>query len=136
MSVPAAPRGLSAGGRALWRSLATVSMSTAERAVLLEACRTKDRLDDMDSIIKGKGLLELLHLRRLDKAGDGSEEAPVVIFLKFDDVVGKANTLAGTLSRLLRSLVDAPGQVSAAPVAVGSAVDEFAQRRAHRRAGA
>lgn len=99
------PEGLQAGGRALWDAITDAHVLDAVQIVnLTEACRLKDRLDDMDRIVHGKGVLELLRFRRMDRNGDGSPEEPVVIEVKFDDVIGKANATANQMKQMLAAL--------------------------------
>lgn len=46
--IPPAPRGLGKSGRKLWRSVQEMAeMETHEELLLLEACRTADRLDSL-----------------------------------------------------------------------------------------
>ena len=55
VAVPKAPAGLGARGRRLWRdSLSQVALSPAHLVILEEACRISDRLDLLDSIIRGE----------------------------------------------------------------------------------
>lgn len=54
MAIPKAPEGLDARGRRLWREVHSQGPLTPDRKVLLEeACRISDRLDLLDSIIRG-----------------------------------------------------------------------------------
>ena len=71
---------------------------------LTEACRLKGRLDEMDSLIQGKGVAELMHFRRVDQHGEGTPESPVVIEVKFDDVLTKANATANQMKQMIAAL--------------------------------
>lgn len=52
------PAGLKAAGRRLWASVTDVyDLEEHEAALLLEACRTKDLLNDLDATIRREGLL-------------------------------------------------------------------------------
>lgn len=100
-----APDSLSEGGRRLWESICEVHDLDAVQLVQLEeACRTKDRLDELDSIIHGKGVLELMQFRRMDQGASGSEDEPLVIQVKFDNVITTANTTANLMKQLLAAL--------------------------------
>lgn len=47
------PSGLSVGGRALWRAItADHELDSAQFVQLVEACRAKDRLDELDAILR------------------------------------------------------------------------------------
>src|SRR4051812_23522988 len=56
-SPPRPPSGLRASGRALWRAvLADFELAKHEEAVLREACRTADSLDDLQALLEAEGL--------------------------------------------------------------------------------
>ena len=96
-----APEGLAVGGRALWVAITKDHDLDAVQLVnLTEACRLKDRLDEMDRIVQGKGVTELMRFRRVDLGGDGT----VTVEVKFDDVIGKANATANQMKQLLAAL--------------------------------
>jgi hypothetical protein len=96
------PRGLGTGGRLLWREVTiTHDLDVTQRVTLEEACRIKDRLDDMAKIIEGKGVTELLHFR-MPYVFEGSEVRTVEV--KFDDVITRANQTANMMKQLLASL--------------------------------
>jgi len=100
------PNGLAAGGRALWDAITgDHELDPVQIAQLTEACRTKDRLDEFDSIIHGKGVLELMRFRVLgqyhqDAEGDGH----LTVEVKFDNVISTANATANLLKQLLAAL--------------------------------
>jgi hypothetical protein len=51
----AVPRGLRSGGRALWRAIADAhDLDPAQAVQLTEACRAKDRLDQLDLVLRGE----------------------------------------------------------------------------------
>lgn len=57
-SKPRRPAGLKAAGRALWASIvADFEMNTAEAAQLEEACRTRDRIKELDAAVVNDGLM-------------------------------------------------------------------------------
>lgn len=128
------PDGLKAAGSALWQALGQ-DVNTAAGRIALEACRSADRLDELDSIIQGKGVLELMQFRRVDKIGDGSPDQPVVVEVKFDNALGEARQQQNGIRQLLTTLDGmAGGAKSSAPDAASSvsAVDEFTKRRRER----
>lgn len=98
------PAGLGPGGRALWRSIAKEhTLDGVQRVQLTEACRAKDRLDEMDRIIHGKGVLELMRFRT-DALGYDDDDRSVTVTVKFDAVIERANTTANTMKQLLAAL--------------------------------
>jgi hypothetical protein len=96
----------------------------------LEACRAADRLDELDSIIHGKGVLHLMQFRLKDLFSP-DDERRVSVEVKFDSVLSEARQQQGVLRQMLVSLglQSAPASESAAPA---STVDEFTQRRERR----
>jgi len=108
------------------RALVTDDMDVRTRALLIEAARTADRLDDLDEIIHGKGVLELLRFRLSDDEGRVAE-------VKFDGVLAEARQQAGTLKALLVTLGVDKIEVKAGG---GSILDQLAARRAERQAEA
>jgi hypothetical protein len=104
MSAPKAPSGLQAGGRSLWKAITEAhELDAAQLVQLTEACRQKDRLDEMDRIIHGKGVLELMRFR----VGDifhSDDEKRVNVVVKFDAVIDRANATANAMKQLLAAL--------------------------------
>ena len=70
---------------------------------LLEACRMKDRLDKLDGIIQGKGVLNLMRFR-LVGMDDLLDDPTATVEVKFDAVIDKANSTANTMKQLLAAL--------------------------------
>jgi hypothetical protein len=57
MAATRAPSGLGKSGRALWRDImAEFGLAPHERAVLLQCCRTADRLDAIEAELSGTAL--------------------------------------------------------------------------------
>ena len=106
MSKPKPPSGLASGGRTLWREVVKDhDLDVVQLVTLTEACRLKDRLDDMDEIVQGKGVLELLRFRRMDQGACGhDDDEPVTIQVKFDDVISRANATANQMKQMLAAL--------------------------------
>ena len=101
------PESLEAGGRALWHGIADSFELMPEQLVQLEeACRAKDRLDEFDSIIHGKGVLNLMKFRLSQglEHHDGTEDDPLVVEVKFDNVISQSNATANLLKQLLAAL--------------------------------
>jgi hypothetical protein len=97
------PDGLSSGGTLLWIEVTKAhDLEITQRVTLEEACRLKDRLDEMASIIEGKGVLKLMHFRLHESFGDDSRYASVEV--KFDDVITRANQTANMMKQLLAAL--------------------------------
>lgn len=103
--VPApAPDGLAPGGLALWKSIAAGhDLDPTQLVQLTEACRQKDRLDEMDRIIHGKGVLNLMQFRVGD-VFDVEAERKVTVSVKFDAIIDRANTTANAMKQLLAAL--------------------------------
>ena len=89
------PEGLRDGGAALWDSIADAHELDAMQVVqLTEACRMKDRLDQLDRLLRGdvSAWAEIV-----DR--DGSPSALVI-----NGALDKANTTANTMKQLLAAL--------------------------------
>lgn len=115
-------------GKALFEALssAVVRHKAATMPLILEACRAVDRLADLDEVIAGKGVLDLLRFRLADEEGRVAE-------VKFDAVLSEARQQQSNLSSLMKTIL--PNLDAAAGVAKErDLLDEIAQRRAARRA--
>lgn len=55
MTVPKPPAGLKARGKRTWKEMAVEGMATEQVLLLEEVCRTADRLDELDELLRGKG---------------------------------------------------------------------------------
>jgi hypothetical protein len=98
------PRGLGTGGRLLWREVTIAHhLDITQRVTLEEACRAKDRLDDFDQIIQGKGVLELMHFR-IPHAFVPGLNGELQVEVKFDAVIANANQTANLMKQLLAAL--------------------------------
>lgn len=127
---PNVPDGLGERALALWVTLGQKA-DTPAGVLALEACRAADRLDELDRIIHGKGVLNLMRFRVIDDhdRGDGQH---ISVDVKFDSVLSEARQQQATLRQMLLSLglsVDrassgAPGEPKAPSVA-----DQLAERR-------
>jgi hypothetical protein len=79
------------------RGLITEATDPRTRGLLVEAGRIADRLDDLDRIIAGKGVLELLRFRLADDEGRVAE-------VKFDGVLAEARQQASAFKAILAQL--------------------------------
>lgn len=104
------PSGLGVRGSALWGAMSTADVP--RNALVLEAARLADRLDELDSIIQGKGVLDLM-VFRLDFPDGGDE--PFSVEVKFQNVLAEARQQATALAGILTKLAPADaGSKSAA----------------------
>jgi hypothetical protein len=106
---------------ALWDFLAADDMPESHVALLTEACRARDRLDQLDEILSGDAEVwaRLVHRTRTDDYE-----------LRIDDALAKALSTANSL-RLLLDKIPVPTQGNA-----GGIRDQLAARRAARKTGA
>ena len=72
------PAGLGDRGLTIWAALKSEDVS--RNALALEAARTADRLDELDNIIQGKGVLNLMQFRLNDIDYDSQEMSVTVSF--------------------------------------------------------
>ena len=92
------------GGRALWSAVTSAhDLDEVQRVQLTEACRMKDRLDEFDQIIQGKGVLNLMRFRMEDIDAMADEPSATVV-VKFDGVIDKANATANAMKQLLAAM--------------------------------
>jgi hypothetical protein len=116
-------------GQAFFDSLvgAIVKHPEATRRLVLEAARSVDRLSDLDEVIAGKGVLQLLRFRLADHEGKVAE-------VKFDGVMAEARQQQSNLANLIKTIL--PNLNADSGVAKERDVlDEIAQRRSARGAG-
>jgi hypothetical protein len=96
MSPRPLPAGLRPGGATLWESVTSAHELDEVQAVqLLEACRAKDRLDQLDELLRGDidVWARLTHRTRTEDYE-----------LKIDDAAKLANATANQMKQLLASL--------------------------------
>lgn len=96
------PLGLHARGSTLWEALAHAE-GTALGVLALEACRAADRLDELDSIIAGKGVLKLMQFR----VGEIDDLGAVAVTVGFNNVLAEARQQQANLRSLLDTLLKA-----------------------------
>lgn len=127
--------GLGERGKALWESLGHESPATADGAMALEAARLVDRLEELDSIIQGKGVLELMQFRVLDAHMGDEDEKRLVVEVKFNNVLAEARQQQNVLRQMLVTLAPpADAKIAPTPTAAqpSSVTDEFTKRRRER----
>lgn len=120
--------GLGERGQALFGELS--DGSAARDALALEAARLADRLDELDRIIHGDGVLNLMQFRLDFPEGD---DEPFVVEVKFQNVLAEARQQALALNQIVQKLGVAEGRQSA-PVSAPSGVLSLEQMRARAEA--
>lgn len=100
---PTYPPGLHVRGRQLWTDLGCAT-GTAVGDLALEMCRMVDRLDELDRIIAGKGVLQLMKFRLRDSAitWDAEGDQHVHVTVGFQSVLTEARLQQATFKELLR----------------------------------
>lgn len=115
--------GLGERGLEIWKALKTGEI--ARDALVLEAARTADRLNELDNIIQGKGVLELMQFRSVLQESD---EDTRVIEVKFQNVFSEARqqqlAFAGLIDKIQRFglAATAPKGGAVGPVPAGVTV--------------
>lgn len=99
-------------GSALYRELSDGSV--AGDALALEAARLADRLDDIDRVIRGKGVLNLLQCRLEMEAPDSGAEG-YVVEVKFQNVLSEARQQALALAQIVGKLTAGESKNKKAP---------------------
>lgn len=104
-------------GERLRAALAGDGTDLARAALALEAGRCVDRLDELDRIIAGDGVTELMRFRQVGDGlfTDGGDAKTVTIQVKFDSVLGESRQQQNNLRQLLQAL-----GLDAAPAASGT----------------
>lgn len=125
------PTGLGERGQALYTHLSGTDV--ARNALALEAARTADRLDELDEIIHGRGVLNLMQFRVLDSLMDEAGLLNVEVEVKFQNVLSEARQQQMAFANILKTL-NAEGAAASAPAAAAPQTgdDVLAQRRAAR----
>jgi hypothetical protein len=92
-------------GERLWSEVTTAhpTLDATRLVILEEACRCADRLDELDSIIQGRGVLHLMRFRMRDLFSD-EEERNVSVEVRFDSALGEARQQQNVFKQLLVSL--------------------------------
>lgn len=113
------PPGLGERGSAIWQARSKGLKDPAQLAVVTEAARCADRLDELDNIIQGKGVLNLMQFRVLShEVTDDSREINVEV--KFGAPLAEARQQQAAFNSLVRAM-DGFDSVAAKP-SVGASV--------------
>lgn len=91
-----APRGLGSGGKALWKAITDEHDLDATQTVQLEeACRAKDRCDQLDKLLRGEveTWAEII-----------GDEDHLTCRLQIAPALGKANETANLMKQMLAAL--------------------------------
>ncbi|BBH17490.1 hypothetical protein Back2_17770 [Nocardioides baekrokdamisoli] len=134
------PEGLHRRGAALWKSL-DLEAGTHLGEIGLEACRAADRLQELDRIIAGKGVLNLLTFRLHPDWWDHNGDQHVSVTVGFQSVLQEARMQQIAFKELLKDIrvakAAAAANTPAAPAPAAQAapstgLDQLAERRAAR----
>ncbi|WP_284763401.1 hypothetical protein [Arthrobacter sp. efr-133-R2A-63] len=106
------PPGLGERGLSIWEAMATEDVP--RNALVLEAARLADRLDELDNIIQGKGVLNLMQFR-VHLWEDDGEERNVNVEVKFAAPLAEARQQAIALANILAKLSPADSKAAASP---------------------
>ena len=123
------PNGLGPGGSKLWRDITSAypDLDAVQLVQLTEACRQKDRLDEMDDVIRGKGVLNLLRCR-LHELDAMAENPEATVIVKFDGIIEKANSTANQMKQLLAAMRLPDAETNARPQQRGGARGSYAPK--------
>ena len=110
------PPGLGDRGSAIWQAMSTADVP--RNALVLEAARTADRLDELDNIIQGKGVLNLMQFRVLDREVDDDGSVNINVEVKFNAVLAEARQQATAFANILTKLSPSDSKAAAPPVPV------------------
>ena len=90
------PEGLDKGGRTLWKAVTEDhEIDAIQEVTLLEACRSKDRLDKLDEVLRGDAETWMTLTHRVQ-----TEDYELVI----NQALSSANATANLLKQLLAAL--------------------------------
>lgn len=97
-ATPRPPAGLGSGGRALWKAVTDDhDLDATQQVQLLEACRSKDRLDRLDGMLRGD--VDTWAKLTVDINSDGQ-----VYELRITQALSQANATANLMKQLLAAL--------------------------------
>lgn len=97
------PAGLGERGSAIWQARAVGLSDPAQVAVVTEAARCADRLDELDNIIQGKGVLNLMQFR-LHAFEDDGEERNINVEVKFAAPLAEARQQGAAFNVLVKAM--------------------------------
>jgi hypothetical protein len=95
------PFGLGVGGCTLWRGISQAhpGLDAAQIVQLTEACRAKDRLDELDAVLRGDAQTWMRLVMNLNLNPEGSTYE-----LRINAALSQANATANTMKQLLAAL--------------------------------
>lgn len=129
------PLSLGHRGSELWRGLSEGVTDVGRLALITEASRLADRLDELDNIIQGKGVLNLMQFRVLSSEMQDDAVKEVNVEVKFQNVLSEARQQALALATVLKSLGPAEaGAASSADAPVATPLDGLMKKIAERQA--
>ena len=131
------PVSLGSRGSELWRGLSAGVTDVGRLALVTEAARLADRLDELDNVIQGKGVLNLMQFRVLSSEMQDAGVKEVNVEVKFQHVLAEARQQALALATVLKSLGLGEGAAAAsdsAPLAtpLDGLMKKIAERQAKR----
>lgn len=115
-----APAGLGDRGLTIWERYA--GGDAGVNALALEAARAADRLDELDNVIQGKGVLELMQFRLRDLPDLDADEPTWRVEVQFQSVLAETRQQQAGFSAMIGRLaaMEAP-KGAAAPAAAHAA---------------
>ena len=130
---------LGARGREIWDSAETGD--PAIDALVLEAARTADRLDEINRVIEGRGVLDLLQFRDIDVQGtlEDPDVRTINVTIRADGLLSEArqqaSALNGLVTRILATRAGNGSPVAARPRTASAGDNVTPLERARRAAG-
>lgn len=117
------PAGLGERGLAVWEAMS--GNDVPRNALVLEAARLADRLDELDNIIQGKGVLNLMQFRVLNREVGDDGELDINVEVKFQNVFSEARQQAIAFATILSKLapVESAAKTQPAPTPVPTAAN-------------
>lgn len=94
--------GLGDRGEALYERYACADV--AVNVLAMEAARAADRLDELDNIIQGKGVLNLMQFRLRELPDLDAEDPTCTVEVQFQNVLSEARQQQGNLAALIAKL--------------------------------
>lgn len=120
-------------GRRLYSALIGPTATEPQKVLAEEAARIADRLDELDSIIHGNGVLNLMRFRSMLPHEDEMGDKHLTVKVEFSSVLSEARGQAATLKQILTTL-GVEQATAAPPAAKGTGLDELKRRRRERQA--
>lgn len=97
------PPGLGERGSAIWQARSKGLKDPAQLAVVTEAARCADRLDELDNIIQGKGVLNLMQFRVHAIEDDGADRN-INVEVKFAAPLAEARQQQAAFNALVKAM--------------------------------